>query len=350
MEPLKLFRTVAHNPAILERFRTHRRLHPELRPGRAARPRDRDPPHLCAHGCEYEWGVHARRLRPSAGLHRTSSSRHRARQAADDPAWSRRERLLVGSPTSCTTRARSPTSCGRARRRVGAGQLIELVATAGFYHLVSFRRMPRRRARGVRGAVPASDSVAACAGHIAAVVVAVLVVLLAVNTIVTDRDTKPAHADTGRMIDLPGGDLQVREDGSRRRRRRAAALLRLLDPLVGPGSRRSPATTTSIRFDLLGHGGSEKPRDGYGMGAGPAGGRGAGPPRRAQRAVIVAIRWAARRDRPGGAAAALVRGLVISTRLPKGRPDLPFTARLGFVPVLGEAIRRVVPDAMVRKA
>jgi pimeloyl-ACP methyl ester carboxylesterase len=28
--------------------------------------------------------------------------------------------------------------------------------------------------------------------------------------------------------------------------------------------------------------------------------------------------------------------------------DLAFTAKLGFVPVIGEAVRRVVPDAMVR--
>ena len=44
---------------------------------------------------------------------------------------------------------------------------------------------------------------------------AVLVVLLAVNTVVMNRDTEPAKADAGRVIDLPGGDLQVREDGPR---------------------------------------------------------------------------------------------------------------------------------------
>ena len=45
------------------------------------------------------------------------------------------------------------------------------------------------------------------------VLLAVLVVLLAVNTVVTNRETKSAKADVGRIIDLPGGDLQVREDG-----------------------------------------------------------------------------------------------------------------------------------------
>ena len=40
-----------------------------------------------------------------------------------------------------------------------------------------------------------------------------LAVALAVNTIVTDRETEAAQADVGRLIDLPDGDLQVREDG-----------------------------------------------------------------------------------------------------------------------------------------
>jgi hypothetical protein len=45
--------------------------------------------------------------------------------------------------------------------------------------------------------------------------VVVVAALLALNTVVTDNETKDAKADIGRIIDLPGGDLQVREDGSR---------------------------------------------------------------------------------------------------------------------------------------
>ena len=41
-------------------------------------------------------------------------------------------------------------------------------------------------------------------------VLTAIVVLVVVNTIVTDRDTEPAKADGGRFFDLPGGDLQVR--------------------------------------------------------------------------------------------------------------------------------------------
>ena len=46
------------------------------------------------------------------------------------------------------------------------------------------------------------------------IALAALLALLAVNTVVSDRETKGAHADGGRIVDLPGGDLQVREDGS----------------------------------------------------------------------------------------------------------------------------------------
>ena len=46
---------------------------------------------------------------------------------------------------------------------------------------------------------------------------------------------------------------------------------------------------------------------------------------------------------------ALVESIVILDSPSKsGDAELPFTARLGFVPVLGQAIDRVVPDAMVR--
>jgi hypothetical protein len=43
--------------------------------------------------------------------------------------------------------------------------------------------------------------------------VLLLVVLLLVNAFLTSRETKPAKADGGQIVDLPGGDLQVREDG-----------------------------------------------------------------------------------------------------------------------------------------
>ena len=93
----------------------------------------------------------------------------------------------------------------------------------------------------------------------------VLASLLVVNTVVTDRETEDAKADIGRIVDLPGGDLQVREDGPR-----DAPAIVMLHGFAGsmrwwtsmtPGSPAIPRDP----FDLLGHGGSEKPQDGYSM-------------------------------------------------------------------------------------
>jgi pimeloyl-ACP methyl ester carboxylesterase len=180
----------------------------------------------------------------------------------------------------------------------------------------------------------------------------VLVAALVVNTIVTDRETRPAKADVGRVLDLPGGDLQVREDGPAD----APALvllhgfacsIRWWDGVVPSLAREHHV----IRFDLLGHGGSEKPRDGYGM------------EEQARRVADALDRLGVRKadvvghSMGGAVATALVqtrRSLVdyltiIDTGPEQGDGQLPFTARLGFVPVLGEAIRRVVPDSAVRE-
>jgi hypothetical protein len=46
-------------------------------------------------------------------------------------------------------------------------------------------------------------------------VLGVLLALLAVNAVITSRQTKGAKADIGQILNLPGGALQVREDGAR---------------------------------------------------------------------------------------------------------------------------------------
>src|SRR3954447_6479671 len=180
---------------------------------------------------------------------------------------------------------------------------------------------------------------------------AVVVVLLTVNTVVTDRETKAARADVGRIIDLPGGDLQVREDGPKDAPNIVllhgfACSIRWWDDMV-PALARDHHV---IRFDLLGHGGSEKPRKGYGMEA---------QARRVSAALdTMGVRRATVIGHSMGATIAtaltelrrpLVASLVIIDS-GSGKDDghLPFTARLGFVPVLGEAIRRVVPDSAVK--
>jgi pimeloyl-ACP methyl ester carboxylesterase len=105
-----------------------------------------------------------------------------------------------------------------------------------------------------------------------------------------------------------------------------------------------------VSIDLLGHGGSEKPDSGYSM---------PGQARQVSQALDqfgVKRAIVAGHSLGGVVATALVErdparvdGVVIVDSPPnKDAGELPFLARLGFVPVLGEAIRRVVPDGVVK--
>lgn len=103
-------------------------------------------------------------------------------------------------------------------------------------------------------------------------VVAALAALLAVNTIVVEGQTKEAEVtvDRGEILTTPGGDLQVVDEGPAAAgpRRVGAPIvllhcytcsLRWFDRITPILARRHRV----VRIDLLGHGGSEKPRSGY---------------------------------------------------------------------------------------
>jgi pimeloyl-ACP methyl ester carboxylesterase len=179
-----------------------------------------------------------------------------------------------------------------------------------------------------------------------------VVMLLAVNTVVTDRETKSARADIGRIVALPGPDLQVREDGPRTGSpivllHGSPGSIRWWDrvvPLISPAHR-------VIRIDLPGHGGSAKPRGGYGIPAqahqlwrlldrfnvGPAtlvgfsyGG------------IVATAMVEARRD--------LVSGLfLIGVPTEPGDVHRSLLVRLSEAPVVGELLKRFAPDASLRK-
>jgi len=186
---------------------------------------------------------------------------------------------------------------------------------------------------------------------IALLVAALLVVLLGVNALVVGAETKPARADIGRIVRLPGGDdLQVREDGPP-----TAPTLVLLHGFAGSmhwWEQVVPALAGRchvVRFDLLGHGGSAKPSGGYSM------------EHQAQlvdealaqlgvhRALLVGHSMGgvvatalATRDR------ALVAGVALIDSPPTASSgSLPFTARLGFIPVIGPATRTLASNGMV---
>jgi pimeloyl-ACP methyl ester carboxylesterase len=206
------------------------------------------------------------------------------------------------------------------------------------YLVVGLVRLAHRRFR-----VPTRIALAALA--------LVIVVLLAVNTWAVERETEPADADTGRILELPQGDIHVREDGDPG----DPPLLLIHGYAVSMHwwDRVTPALAADhrvIRVDLLGHGGSEKPRDGYSM--------------EHQADVVAAVleqlgvqRTAVVGHSMGGIVATAVierhpglvsRLMVIGT--PPEEPDSgpSLTDRLSYVPVVGHAGWSLASEDYVR--
>jgi pimeloyl-ACP methyl ester carboxylesterase len=182
--------------------------------------------------------------------------------------------------------------------------------------------------------------------------------LLAINTVVTDQQTKPADATVrgGRILRLPGGDIQVAETGPKRPDATGApiVLLHCYACSLAWWDRLIPALAEDhrvIRIDLLGFGGSEKPRTDYTI---------------EQQAELVALALG-RLDVQGAVVVGHSMGFDVATAVAKQsselvdrlvdidqRPDssygggLPFLAQLGYVPVIGEALHRATPDFVIR--
>jgi len=187
--------------------------------------------------------------------------------------------------------------------------------------------------------------------------VVALVVLLAVNTIVLDQQTKPAGLTVsgGRILDLPGGAVQTTDTGPERRRRAGAPIVLVhcfgcslhwwdrMVPLLSKDHR-------VIRIDLLGFGGSEKPESGYSM---------------EDQARLVALALG-RLGVQGAVVVGHSMGFDVATALASESSelvdrlvdidaapdpsfgDLPFLARLTFTPVIGQALRRIALDFAIR--
>jgi 4-carboxymuconolactone decarboxylase len=138
VEPLKLFRTVAWNEHVLERFRT---IGAYLLNFGGLDPADREIVihRTCARcGCEYEWGVHAAVFARSVGL-TDAQLAATVTAAADDPVWSPRQSLLVRLADELHDDATvSEELWSELARTWDPPEVIELLALAGFYHLVSF--------------------------------------------------------------------------------------------------------------------------------------------------------------------------------------------------------------------
>jgi pimeloyl-ACP methyl ester carboxylesterase len=189
-----------------------------------------------------------------------------------------------------------------------------------------------------------------------------LAVLLTVNTIVLDQQTKAAEVTVsgGRILELPGGALQVVEQGPTAtvaRRDRVAAqpivLLHGFGASLHWWDRMAPLLARRhrvISIDLLGFGGSEKPTSGYSM-------------EDQGRLVALAL---GRLQVQGAVVVGHSMGFDVATALASesselvdrlvaidSAPDpsfggLPFVAKLTFTPVIGQALRRISPDFAVK--
>jgi 4-carboxymuconolactone decarboxylase len=138
VEPLKLFRTVAWNEHVLERFRT---IGAYLLNFGKLEPIEREIVihRTCARcGCEYEWGIHAAVFAKGVGLSDAQLAATVSGEATD-PAWSPRQSLLVRLADELHDSASvSDALWAELARHWDPPELIELLALAGFYHLVSF--------------------------------------------------------------------------------------------------------------------------------------------------------------------------------------------------------------------
>jgi pimeloyl-ACP methyl ester carboxylesterase len=180
-----------------------------------------------------------------------------------------------------------------------------------------------------------------------------LAVLLVINMVVVDGETEDAGTTIagGQIISLPGGDVQVLEEGGGP----GAPIVLLhcyscslhwwdeLAPILAARHR-------VIRVDLLGFGGSQKPSSGYAIEDQAGLVAGALDQLGVQGAVVVGHSMGfsvaiALADR----ATQLVDRLVNIDEGPnEDSCSLPFIAKLGYVPVLGQAMWRLTPSFAIK--
>jgi pimeloyl-ACP methyl ester carboxylesterase len=180
-----------------------------------------------------------------------------------------------------------------------------------------------------------------------------LVVLLGVNALIVDGETEDAQVTVtgGRLLDLPDGEVQVRESGPRGGS--PIVLIHCFTCAIDWWDGVLPALRRHHRVlavDLLGHGGSEKPGSGY------------TPPDQAAVIAEAMRRQGIRKAEVvghslGGAVAVALaqdaprlvdRVAIIDTAPDHSRSSLGLLAGLGFDPVIGEALWNIKPDFAVR--
>jgi pimeloyl-ACP methyl ester carboxylesterase len=185
-------------------------------------------------------------------------------------------------------------------------------------------------------------------------VVALLLALLALNALSVSHETKAAGVTEvgGKIVDLAGGDLEVVEEGPRSGS--PIVLIHCFTCAINYWNKMMPALARQHRvvaIDLLGHGGSEKPRSGYSVS------NQADLIAQALAKLDVSDAEVVGHSLGGAVAVALAqqspalvnRVFIVDTPPTHEEGDLGLVAKLGFAPVIGEAFWRIKPDFAVRK-
>jgi pimeloyl-ACP methyl ester carboxylesterase len=185
-------------------------------------------------------------------------------------------------------------------------------------------------------------------------VVVLLIVLLGLNALSVDHETKAAGVTEpgGRILDLPGGDLEVVEKGPRSAS--PIVLIHCFTCAINYWNKMIPALSRQHRvvaIDLLGHGGSEKPGSGYSVSnqadliAQALAKLGVGDAEVVGHSLGGAVAVTVAQQSP----ALVNRVVIVDTPPTHEEGDLGLVAKLGFAPVIGEAFWRIKPDFAVRK-
>ncbi|MBA2679000.1 MAG: carboxymuconolactone decarboxylase family protein [Ktedonobacteraceae bacterium] len=139
LEPLKLFRTLYQNPHITGRMRPlgagilgpQSSLHPRAREIVIDR--------TCANcGCEYEWGVHVAAYGSAVGL-AAKQLEDTVSPTIEPGLWSEQEQALIAMVDElCETATLSDAVWDQLATFCSDAQMLELIITVGWYHLISF--------------------------------------------------------------------------------------------------------------------------------------------------------------------------------------------------------------------
>lgn len=184
-------------------------------------------------------------------------------------------------------------------------------------------------------------------------VVAVLIVLIGVNAVVVDDETKSAEVNEpgGRILDLPGGEMQVVEHGPRDAP--PIVLIHCFTCAINWWDGVIPRLDRDhrvIAVDLLGHGGSEKPSSGYSIEdqadlvASALGRMGVRDAEVVGHSLGGPVSIALAEQSPQ-----LVNRLVAIDSIPDtSYGDVGFVGELPFKPVIGQTMWRIKPDFSIR--